>query len=74
MADVGISSIAGYLPRLRLSKKTVAQANSWIAPNLMGKGKGTRAMANWDEDSVTMAVEAVRRILGGDDDRSQVDT
>ena len=41
MTDVGISSIAGYLPRLRLSKKTVAQANSWIAPNLMGKGKGT---------------------------------
>ena len=54
MTDVGISSIAGYLPRLRLSKKTVAQANSWIAPNLMGKGKGTRSMANWDEDSVTM--------------------
>ena len=74
MTEVGISSIAGYLPRLRLSKKTVAQANSWLAPNLVGKGKGTRSMANWDEDSVTMAVEAVRRILGVDDDRSQVDT
>ena len=74
MAEVGISSIAGYLPRLRLSKKTVAQANSWLAPNLVGKGKGTRSMANWDEDSVTMAVEAVRRILGNDDDRSHVDT
>ena len=74
MSDVGISSIAGYLPRLRLSKKTVEQANSWIAPNLMGKGKGTRSMANWDEDSVTMSVEAIRRILGKDDDRSHVDS
>ena len=74
MSDVGISSIAGYLPRLRLSKKTVSSANSWLAPNLVGKGKGTRSMANWDEDSVTMAVEAVRRILGGNDDRSHVDT
>ena len=62
------------LPRLRLSKKTVAQANSWIAPNLMGKGKGTRSMANWDEDSVTMSVEAIRRVLGKDDDRSHVDS
>ena len=74
MTDVGISSIAGYLPRLRLSKKTVAQANSWIAPNLMGKGKGTRSMANWDEDSVTMSVEAIRRVLGKNDDRSHVDS
>ena len=74
MTDIGISSIAGYLPRLRLSKKTVAQANSWIAPNLMGKGKGTRSMANWDEDSVTMSVEAIRRVLGKDDDRSHVDS
>jgi len=74
MSDVGISSIAGYLPRLRLSKKTVTQANAWLAPNLAGKGKGTRTMANWDEDSVTMSVEAIRRILGRDDDRSHVDT
>ena len=74
MSDVGISSIAGYLPRLRLSKKTVAEANSWIAPNLIGKGKGTRSMANWDEDSVTMSVEAIRRVLGKDDDRSHVDS
>jgi len=74
MSDVGISSIVGYLPRLRLSKKAVAQANSWIAPNLVGKGKGTRSMANWDEDSVTMSVEAIRRILGKEDDRSHVDS
>ena len=74
MTDVGISSIAGYLPRLRLSKKSVSQANAWLAPNLVGKGKGTRAMANWDEDSVTMSVEAIRRILGESDDRSHVDS
>src|SRR3546814_19963516 len=30
-------------------------------------------MANWDEDAVTMAVEAARDLLGTDDDRSHVD-
>ena len=30
-------------------------------------------MSNWDEDSVTMSVEAARRLLGPDDDRSHVD-
>ncbi len=30
-------------------------------------------MSNWDEDSVTMSVEAARRLLGPEDDRSHVD-
>ena len=73
MSEVGISSIVGYIPKLRLLRKSVAESNAWLAPNLMGKGKGTRSMANWDEDSVTMSVEAARRLLGPEDDRSHVD-
>src|SRR5690606_5555936 len=57
----------------RLQRKAVAQANAWVAPNFLGKGKGERSMANWDEDSITMAVEAARDLLGTDDDRSHVD-
>ncbi|MEC7734942.1 MAG: 3-oxoacyl-[acyl-carrier-protein] synthase III C-terminal domain-containing protein [Pseudomonadota bacterium] len=73
MKDVGIASIAGYIPKLRLLRKSVAEANAWMAPNLVGKGKGTKSISNWDEDSVTMSVEAARRVLGPEDDRSYVD-
>ncbi|MBJ65964.1 MAG: 3-hydroxy-3-methylglutaryl CoA synthase [Rhodobiaceae bacterium] len=73
MADVGISSLVGYIPKLRLLRKSVTEANAWLAPNLLGKGKGTKSISNWDEDSVTMSVEAARRLLGPEDDRSYVD-
>ena len=59
---VGITAWGAYAPRLRLSRKAVTAANAWIAPNLVGKGKGERAMANWDEDALTMAVEAARDV------------
>ncbi len=71
--DVGLTAFGGYIPRLRLQRKAVAQAHAWLAPNLMGKAKGERSMANWDEDAITMAVEAARDCLGPDDDRSHID-
>ena len=71
--SIGLTGFGGYIPRLRLQRKSVAQANAWVAPNFLGKGKGERSMANWDEDSVTMAVEAARDLLGTDEDRSHVD-
>jgi 3-hydroxy-3-methylglutaryl CoA synthase len=70
---VGIAAWGAYAPRLRLSRKAVTEANAWVAPNLRAKAKGERAMANWDEDALTMAVEAARDALGADDDRSGVD-
>ncbi|MEQ8948999.1 MAG: 3-hydroxy-3-methylglutaryl CoA synthase, partial [Parvibaculum sp.] len=70
---VGLTAYGGYIPRLRLQRKSVVQANAWVAPNFLGKGKGERSMANWDEDAVTMAVEAARDLLGPEDDRSHVD-
>jgi 3-hydroxy-3-methylglutaryl CoA synthase len=70
---VGLTAFGGYIPRLRLQRKAITQANAWVAPNFLGKGKGERAMANWDEDAITMAVEAARDLLGPDDDRSHVD-
>lgn len=71
--SIGLTAFGGYIPRLRLQRKAIAQANAWLAPNFLGKGKGERSMANWDEDSITMAVEAARDLLGPDDDRSHVD-
>lgn len=60
----GVVSIAAYIPRLRLSRKLMTEANAWFNPALKAWGKGERAVANWDEDVVTMAVEAARRALG----------
>ena len=72
-ADIGLTSYGGYIPRARMQRKAITSANAWVAPNLQGKGKGERSMGNWDEDPVTMAVEAARDLLGTDDDRSYVD-
>ena len=71
---VGIAAWGAYAPRLRLSRKAVTEANAWVAPNLKAKGKGERSMANWDEDALTMAVEAARDALGPDDDRSHINS
>lgn len=64
---VGILAYGAYLPRLRLARKAVADANAWFNPGLKGLAKGERTMCNWDEDAVTMAVEAARDCLTGQD-------
>jgi hydroxymethylglutaryl-CoA synthase len=61
----GILSYGAYLPRRRLQRKVIAAANGWFNPALRGLAKGERTMANWDEDAVTMAVEAARNCLAG---------
>jgi len=61
----GILAYGAYLPRRRLQRKAIAAANSWFNPGQRALAKGERAMANWDEDSITMAVEAARDCLTG---------
>jgi 3-hydroxy-3-methylglutaryl CoA synthase len=68
---VGITAFGGYIPRLRLSRKAIVDANSWANPALKSLAKSERAICNWDEDPVTMAVEAARDCLG-ERDRSGV--
>ncbi len=65
--DVGIVAYGGYLPVSRLQRSEIAKAHVWFNPGLKGLAKGERTMANWDEDSVTMAVEASRDCLNGMD-------
>jgi 3-hydroxy-3-methylglutaryl CoA synthase len=69
---LGIIGYGGYVPRLRLSRRVVVDANAWYAPHLAGKAKGTRSMCNFDEDSLTLAVAAARDCLGAADDRHHV--
>lgn len=65
--DFGILSWGAYLPRARLQRKSIAAANGWFAPGLRGLAKGERTMANWDEDVLSMGVEAARDCLQGRD-------
>jgi len=68
----GIVAYGGYVPRLRLSRKAAVEANAWFNPALKGRAKGERAICNWDEDALTMAVEAARDCLG-ESDRGALD-
>jgi len=53
----GIISAAGYVPYWRLDRAQVASTFG------SGGGKGTRAVASYDEDTTTMGVEAARLAL-----------
>jgi len=56
---VGITSYGAYVPLFRLDKKVI-------------RGRGEKAICNFDEDSITMAVEAIHDCLKGID-RSTID-
>ena len=63
--DFGILAVGAYIPRRRLQRAAIHAANGWFAPNMRGLARGEKAIANWDEDSVTMAVDAARDCLNG---------
>ena len=60
---IGIKAYGGYIPRRRLQRAAIIEANSWFNAGIKGYAKGERSMCNWDEDSLTMAVEAARDCL-----------
>ncbi|SEB61663.1 hypothetical protein FIV41_20490 [Pseudomonas marginalis] len=59
----GITGFGGYIPRLRMQRAAIAAAHKWMAPGLRSLANGKRAFCSWDEDSLTMAVEAARDSL-----------
>lgn len=65
--NIGILSYGAYVPRRRLQRAAIHAANKWFAPGLGGLAKGERAVANWDEDPITMGVEAARDCLSAID-------
>ncbi len=70
-SETGILAFGAYIPFRRLQRSAAYAANAWFAPGLKGAAKGERATASWDEDPITMAVEAARDLLG-ESDRSCV--
>lgn len=55
---LGICSYAGYIPRYRLNRMTIFSAMGWLNPAIIMNAAGEKAVANYDEDSITMAVAA----------------
>jgi len=61
----GILSFGAYVPRLRLRREAIVRSHSWYDASLSAHRGGERAMCNFDEDAITMAVEAARDCLSG---------
>ncbi len=69
----GLGAILGcgvHIPRLRLPRAAIADAMAWVHPPGRTRVAGFRAVANWDEDAITMAVEAARSCTGGSGSRA----
>ena len=67
---VGITSCGAYIPLLRISRKSISSATGWLGPATGLPGE--KAVANYDEDSLTMAVAAAIDCLNGFD-REKID-
>lgn len=62
-SKTGILSFGAYVPRLRLQRAAIARSVAWYNAGLAALGKGERTRCAWDEDTITMAVEAARDCL-----------
>jgi 3-hydroxy-3-methylglutaryl CoA synthase len=62
---MGIKSYGAFVPRLRIRRAAIAEAHAWALPGLKSLARGERSLCSWDEDSLTMAVQAARSCLGG---------
>lgn len=60
---VGITSYGAYIPLYRIQRMTIYQALGWLNPASLLPGE--KAVANYDEDSITMAVAAAMDCLNG---------
>ena len=67
----GICSYGGYVPRYRLNRGIIFGAMGWVNAANIANARGEKAVASFDEDSITMAVAAGIDALGGID-RSKV--
>ncbi len=63
MSGYGILGCGAYVPLLRLPRARIAEAHGWLNPARAAGVRGERSVAAWDEDALTMAVEAARDSL-----------
>ncbi len=66
MSELGaILRVGVHVPKLRLARTTIAAAMAWANAPGRAAARGARAICNWDEDALTMAVEAARAAARG---------
>ncbi len=63
MAKFGVLDYGVYVPRRRMARRAIFDAVGWAQGGLRAYAKGERAFAAWDEDAITMGVEAARSTL-----------
>jgi hydroxymethylglutaryl-CoA synthase len=59
----GIVSYGGYLPLYRIGREIIGKSMGWL--NQAAFMKGQKCVANWDEDSLTMAVASAMNCVEG---------
>jgi hydroxymethylglutaryl-CoA synthase len=59
----GIAAWGACIPRLRVARETIAEAMGWLKQPGDRAARGARSACNWDEDSLTLAVEAAADAL-----------
>ena len=52
----GVLDLAPYVPPMRLERSEIYASVGWAVPSLKGLATGERAIANWDEDAITMGL------------------
>lgn len=58
-----IFSCGVHVPRLRLPREQIAAAMQWHGSTSPAAAAGARAICNWDEDALTLAIQAARECL-----------
>ena len=69
---IGIVGYGSYLPRLRLSRTAVVDANAWFAPQFTAKAKGTRAMVDLPRENPALHVRFADTRLRWNDEMALV--
>ncbi|RLB38623.1 MAG: short-chain dehydrogenase, partial [Deltaproteobacteria bacterium] len=54
----GITAYGIHVPYYRMKREVILKAMGWFNPGIAGLAKGEKAVANHDEDSITLAVAA----------------
>jgi len=62
MTIANIIASGAYIPRLRLPREQIMAAMQWHG-SASAAASGARAICNWDEDALTLAVQAARECL-----------
>lgn len=55
---VGITSYGAYIPWYRMNRKVIFEQMGWFNGATVGVARGEKAVANYDEDTISMATSA----------------